>query len=118
MTNENCLEGIRCPKCGNDDVFHIVCTTYAVVKDDGAEAYGDLEWNDESRTTCAECHLTAPLKEFRTSTVLPPAPEARVREAAPELLAACRMVVERWERGDLAAAARACAAAVEKANAS
>lgn len=31
---------------------------------------------------------------------------------APQLLAACRMVVERWEHGDLAAAARACAAAV------
>jgi len=44
--------------------------------------------------------------------------EARVREAAPELLAACRMVVDRWERGDLAEAARACAAAVEKATAS
>lgn len=43
--------------------------------------------------------------------------EARVREAAPELLAACRMVVDRWERGDLAEAARACAAAVEKATA-
>jgi hypothetical protein len=43
------------------------------------------------------------------------ATEARVREAAPVLLAACRMVVDRWERGDLAEAARACAAAVEKA---
>lgn len=37
--------------------------------------------------------------------------------AAPELLEACRMVVTRWERGDLAAAARACAAAVAKATA-
>jgi hypothetical protein len=41
----------------------------------------------------------------------------RLRKAAPELLEACQMVVNRWESGDLAAAARACAAAVEKATA-
>jgi hypothetical protein len=35
--------------------------------------------------------------------------------AAPRLLAACRMVVERWERGDLAEAARACSAAIKAA---
>jgi hypothetical protein len=36
----------------------------------------------------------------------------RLRKAAPELLAACQMVVDRWERGDLAEAARACSAAI------
>lgn len=75
MTNQNCLAGVRCPKCGNGDVFHIGCTTYAVVNDEGAQAYGDLEWDDESRATCAECHLTGPLKEFRTRSDLPPDPE-------------------------------------------
>lgn len=39
----------------------------------------------------------------------------RLREAAPELPAACRMVVDRWEEGDLAEAARACAAAIKQA---
>src|ERR1700729_310440 len=38
----------------------------------------------------------------------------RLRKAAPALLEACRMVVKRWERGDLAAAARACSDAVEE----
>jgi hypothetical protein len=42
---------------------------------------------------------------------------ARLIAAAPELLEACRMVVDNWERGDLAAAARACDAAVEMATA-
>ena len=37
--------------------------------------------------------------------------------AAPKLLAACRMVVERWERGDLAEAARVCGAAIAQAGA-
>lgn len=40
--------------------------------------------------------------------------EARMRNAAPELLAACRMVVDRWERGDLAEAVRVCAALIEE----
>ena len=43
--------------------------------------------------------------------------DERLRKAAPALLAACRMVVERWERGDLAEAARACAAAIAEAEA-
>jgi hypothetical protein len=36
----------------------------------------------------------------------------RLRKAASTLLEACRMVVDRWERGDLAEAARACRDAV------
>ena len=39
----------------------------------------------------------------------------RLIASAPDLLAACRMVVQRWEFGDLAEAARACQAAVESA---
>jgi hypothetical protein len=67
--NANCLEGIRCPKCMNSRRFNIVCTTYATVTDDGAEPYGDMEWDDCSRTTCADCHLTGPLGEFREEIV-------------------------------------------------
>jgi hypothetical protein len=39
----------------------------------------------------------------------------RLRKAAPALLAACRMIVDRWEHGDLAEAARACSAAIAEA---
>jgi hypothetical protein len=39
----------------------------------------------------------------------------RLRKAAPAMLTACRMVVDRWERGDLAEAARACSAAIAEA---
>jgi len=40
---------------------------------------------------------------------------ARLIAAAPDLLAACQSVIDSWERGDLAAAARQCAAAIAKA---
>jgi hypothetical protein len=36
----------------------------------------------------------------------------RLIVAAPALLSACRMVIDRWEHGDLAEAARACHAAI------
>jgi hypothetical protein len=39
----------------------------------------------------------------------------RVLEAALDMRAACRLVVDRWERGDLAEAARACNAAIANA---
>jgi len=45
-------------------------------------------------------------------TVPPTLSALRVIVAAPQLLAACRMVIDRWEQGDLAEAARACQAAV------
>jgi hypothetical protein len=37
----------------------------------------------------------------------------QVMAAAPTLLAACRMVIDRWESGDLAEAARACSEAIK-----
>ena len=43
--------------------------------------------------------------------------EERQRKAGPALLAACRMVVARWEHGDLAEAARACSDAIVAAEA-
>jgi hypothetical protein len=43
---------------------------------------------------------------------------ARLAIAAPAMLSACRMVVARWERGDLAEAARACGDAIAQADAS
>ena len=45
------------------------------------------------------------------------AANGRLIVAAPDLLAACRMVVARWDRGNLAEAARACQSAVELATA-
>ena len=77
MTNENCLEGIRCPKCGNEDRFFIVAITLADVTDGGADIakHTDMEWNDDSHSRCPECGYHAPLKEFRTGHKLPPDPE-------------------------------------------
>ena len=68
MTNENCLEGIRCPKCGNESRFFIAATITAEVTDDGADLAGhtDIEWDDTSWTRCPECDHSGVLAGFYT----------------------------------------------------
>ena len=52
--------------------------------------------------------------QFELSQFVDFEPEKQ-RKAAPKLLEACRMVVERWESGDLAEAARMCQTAIDAA---
>jgi hypothetical protein len=79
MTNTNCLNRIRCPKCRQQDRFFIDGNARFEVTDDGSEAVGQHEWNDASMTRCPECLHAAPLKDFR---VLPPDPEGMNDERA------------------------------------
>jgi hypothetical protein len=55
-------------------------------------------------------------EDYRQSRVIDFEDE-RLRKAAPKMLAACQMAVDRWERGDLAEAARVCSAAIAEAGA-
>ena len=68
MTNSNCLEGIACTQCGNDRMIYIEARTLAAVTDDGAETFGDLEWNADSYAECPVCHHRGTLREFRVVT--------------------------------------------------
>jgi hypothetical protein len=72
MTNTNCLEGICCPKCGQEDQLRIAATISCLVTDDGSDPVGDHEWDDDSPTSCPECGFNGGLKDFRK---LPPDPE-------------------------------------------
>jgi len=75
MTNTNCLEGVCCPKCGQEDCFKITAIITCVVTDDGSEPVGDHEWDDESATRCAECDFDGTLKDFSKKPELPPDPD-------------------------------------------
>jgi hypothetical protein len=46
MPNTNCLQGMRCPKCGHEDSFKIEVIAIVLVTDDGAEDLGNAEWDD------------------------------------------------------------------------
>lgn len=67
MSNVNCLEGIRCPACGNEDRFLIEATLIMVVTDDGTmPVSGDICWDDDSYAECSDCRVPAKLGDFQT----------------------------------------------------
>jgi hypothetical protein len=79
-----------------------VWTLYGHIEGEGVEAVGDFS----SREAAERVYTRI------TGLPFPASYEANTRlgvmHAAPRLLNACRMVVERWESGDLAEAALAC----------
>jgi hypothetical protein len=66
MVNSNCLQGIRCPSCGNEAAFYIEASTVMYVTDEGAESRGDTSWNDDSHAECTECERSGKLADFKT----------------------------------------------------
>ena len=63
--NVNCLEGMRCPKCGSDQPFAIGTYSSAIVYDDGIESTTDHEWDKDSPCTCKECEHYGRVADFR-----------------------------------------------------
>lgn len=63
-TNENCLDGIRCPRCGNEGSFRIAATSTFLVVDDGTEEYQDVEWDSASRIDCTGCYHSGTVADF------------------------------------------------------
>lgn len=55
--NNNCLSGLRCPACGNEDSFSIEVRMPFDVTDDGAEQdrHADTSWDDDSLCGCSQC---------------------------------------------------------------
>jgi hypothetical protein len=66
MSNHNCLRGIKCPACGNEDRLMIVARIMCVVTDEGSDPCGDHDWDDDSFAVCPECDKDGPLADFRT----------------------------------------------------
>ena len=65
MKNENCLEGMMCPKCGQADSFVISVHTPAEVTDDGAvPTGGPMEWFDDSYCECGSCRAVGVVSDF------------------------------------------------------
>lgn len=63
--NENCLEGMACPKCGSEGPFHITCVCTAKVYDDGVSETTDHEWDSNSVCYCEKCGTAASVGAFR-----------------------------------------------------
>jgi uncharacterized CHY-type Zn-finger protein len=66
MPNENCLSGMRCPKCKSYGPFIIAADVWAEVTDEGVEEYTDCEWNETRACICRACSHQATVNEFTT----------------------------------------------------
>lgn len=62
-----CLEGMRCPGCGQTEEFLIVASSWFTVLADGTSEFGDVEWEDTSRCRCSndECSWEGTVGEAR-----------------------------------------------------
>ena len=71
--NTNCLEGLACPKCGNDERLIIQGESAFEVTDDGTGRHWDVYWDDSSHTVCPNrvCNFEGNLCEFREEQKLP-----------------------------------------------
>ena len=83
-----------------------VWTLYGHITGEGAQAIGDFDTREHAEEVYSRITGQAFPASYQSRDWL------RVMHARQELLAACRLVVDRWERGDLAEAARACQDAV------
>lgn len=63
-SNKNCLEGIRCPDCGNQDRFKVQATTIFELIDDGTDGHYDVEYNEDSYFECYSCGKHGTVKDF------------------------------------------------------
>ncbi len=72
MPNENCLAGIACPTCGQEEHFEIHASATFDVTDEGTGDYQAVEWNGESAIHCSKCGEFGRVKDFhpRESFVL------------------------------------------------
>ena len=67
-SNENCLAGMRCPKCGQEEPLSIevTVTAHVLFHDEGSADWpqGDMEWDEKSACECPNCRYTATVKDF------------------------------------------------------
>lgn len=65
--NQNCLEGMSCPLCGDFGPFKIFVTQSGMteVSDDGTDFInGDTEWGEDSDCECIACGYSAKVRQF------------------------------------------------------
>jgi hypothetical protein len=64
MANQNCLQGIACPKCGYGEGFKIAATAVFTVTDEGTSDYSGVYWDDDSYIQCGNCRHGGEVADF------------------------------------------------------
>ena len=65
--NTNCLAGMECPKCGSLGPFKISATSVFEMHDDGSEAHGDVEFDDQAHCSCKACGYSTVVRGFKAA---------------------------------------------------
>lgn len=71
MPNNNCLEGMKCPKCGYEEHFKIVARVWVDAYDDEVsidEYDQDFEWTDTSWCICKNCGYGNEVGKFKENS--------------------------------------------------
>ena len=67
MPDTNALKGFRCPNCGSEGPFHIVCQVPLCVDDEGADSdFMDYSFDATSHCLCPTCTVDGPVSYFLT----------------------------------------------------
>jgi len=63
--NTNCLAGMRCPQCGNEDMLKIHVSGFVDMTDDGCDGFaGDIDFDGRSHCQCPQCGHADTVKGF------------------------------------------------------
>lgn len=64
--NTNCLEGYKCPKCGQEDEILVRAFMWVSLTDEGTDACadGNVEYESTSDAECPECGFSGTLSDF------------------------------------------------------
>lgn len=63
--NNNCLEGMSCPNCGQYDMFRVVGTAVFEIMDDGTHDYNDIEVYDDDHASCPQCYWEGTVEQLK-----------------------------------------------------
>lgn len=69
--NTNCLEGWRCPECGQCDEFKVSAVQTVTLTDEGTGPVdnADAYYDDESFCMCARCEHEGKVSDFAVNSV-------------------------------------------------
>ena len=66
--NKNCLQGLRCPKCGSCEPLNVTISLTIPIYDDGFEFPRQedhtIYWDDKNPCRCDECDYDGDVSDF------------------------------------------------------
>lgn len=64
IRGEGCIEGMKCPSCGQAEVFCIYAKALFRVKHDGTDEFQNVEWDKRSFAECPNCNWRGKVKDL------------------------------------------------------